>query len=74
MTKAKTSSEQALGGVAAIMVWISGLLAVACVAILGGMLVMNLVAHASLDLVVPISVGLGCTVVMGLLVLPLTRR
>lgn len=74
MRDAKTSSAQALGGVAAIMIWISGLLAVACVTILGGMLVMNLVAQASLDLVVPISVGLGCTVVMGLLVLPLTRR
>lgn len=74
MRDAKTSSAQALGGVAAIMIWISGLLAVACVTILGGMLVMNLVAQAPLDLVVPISVGLGCTVVMGLLVLPLTRR
>ena len=65
--------DRMLAGLAATIVWVTGLLAIAGVAILGAIAVAGAMGDNVLGLAVPVSIGLAVSLILGLLALPLSR-
>jgi len=74
MTRPQTKMELVIAGLAGTVVWAAGLLAIAGVVILGFVLAAGAFDEVPIVLAVPVSVGLGVVVAMGLLALPMARR